>query len=160
MASKITRTDEQEPIRHQEKPEGASPASVPRAGQIAGQARGQLHDTTTQRAAAELTDEQQHILREAMSYCVRQFPTLWTTGGLPEECEGGHGSRQWIIRVYLRYPTGFEGYLGDLRYDGKQFTELTDRKVMHERAKQIEADPALQRQWNEYRASTLPPRKT
>ena len=63
-----------------------------------------------------------------------------------------------LAHVYLRYPTGHEGYLGDLLYNGKQFTELTDRETMRERAKQIEAEPALQREWDEYRAANLPAR--
>src|SRR5207244_4402658 len=78
----------------------------------------------------EPTEEEQYILRDAMCYCLHHFPMLWTTGGLPEERFGDDGARQWIIHVCLRYPTGHEGYLGDLLYDGKQFTELTDRESM------------------------------
>jgi hypothetical protein len=83
-------------------------------------------------------------------------PMLWTVAGIRED-QGADGSRRWIIAVHLRYPTGFEGYLGDLLYDGEQITELTDLELMRERAKQIAADPEGIRQWNEYRASTLPP---
>jgi hypothetical protein len=107
--------------------------------------------------AGELTHEQEHILREAMCYCLHHFPMLWTTGGVPEE-RRENGLRRWVVRIYLRYPTGHEGYLGDLLYDGKQFSEMTDRELMRERAREIEADPALQREWDEYRASTLPAR--
>ena len=106
-----------------------------------------------------LTKEQEHILEEAMTYCLQHFPMLWTTGGAPEERLQDDGSRCWVIRVYLRYPAGHEGYLGDLLYDGKTFTQLTDRDVMRQRAKEIAADPERMRQWNEYRASTLPPGK-
>jgi hypothetical protein len=73
------------------------------------------------------------------------------------EEKGSDGSRRWIIAVNLRYPTGFEGYLGDLVYDGAQITELTDLELMRERARQIAADPEGIRQWNEYRASALRP---
>jgi hypothetical protein len=101
-----------------------------------------------------LTKEQEHILEGAMTYCLHHFPMLWTTVGVPEERLQDDGSRHWIIHVYLRYPTGHAGYLGDLRYDGKTFTQLTDREVMRQRAKQIAADPERMRKWNEYRAST------
>jgi hypothetical protein len=112
-------------------------------------------EATKGKRPRQLTPQEQNILREAMCYCLHHFPMLWTTGGLPQECVADDGCRRWIIAVYLRYPTGHEGYLGDLRYDGKQFTEVTDRKVMEGRAKQIEADPARQREWDEYRASTV-----
>jgi hypothetical protein len=108
--------------------------------------------------AAEIFAEEEQILRQAAIYCLLTFPTLWTVGGIKEE-PGIDGSRKWIIAVHLRYPTGHEGYLGDLLYDGKKVTELTDREVMRQRAKEIAADPERIRQWNEYRASTLPPGK-
>jgi hypothetical protein len=116
--------------------------------------------TTAGRARRRaLTEEDENIISEAATYCLHHFPMLWTTGGLPEERVGEDGSRHWIIRVYLRYPTGFDGYLGDLLYDGKQFTELTDRELMRQRAKAIAADPEGIRQWNELRASTPRPGK-
>jgi len=86
-------------------------------------------------------------------------PMLWTVAGIKEE-RGGDGSLRWIIAVHLRYPTGFEGYLGDLLYDGAKITELTDPELMRERATKIAADPEGIRQWNEHRASTLRPRET
>lgn len=64
------------------------------------------------------------------------------------------GIRVWIITVTLRYTTGFEGYVGDLLYDGENFTFLTEQSVMDERVRRISADPEGIRQWNEYRAST------
>jgi hypothetical protein len=51
--------------------------------------------------------------------------------------------------VNLRYPAGFEGYLGDLLYDGTRFTELTDLELMKQRGRQIAADPEGRRQWDE-----------
>jgi hypothetical protein len=65
----------------------------------------------------------------------------------------------WIITVTLRYTTGFEGYVGDLLYDGEKFTMLTEKSVIDERVAKIAADPEGIRQWNEYRASTLRPGK-
>src|ERR1700722_6014041 len=97
----------------------------------------------------ELTAEEENIIQEAACYCLHHFPMLWTTGGLPEERLANDHSRQLTIRVFLRCPTGHEGYLGELLYDGKNFTELTDRKIMRERAKTVAADPERARQWNE-----------
>jgi hypothetical protein len=110
------------------------------------------------RKAAEIFAEEEQILRQAAIYCLFHFPMLWTVGGIKED-RGTDGSRKWIIAVHLRYPTGHEGYVGDLLYDGKTITELTDREVMRQRSKEIAADPGRMRKWNEYRASTIPPGK-
>jgi hypothetical protein len=106
----------------------------------------------------QIDEEEERICRTAAIYCLRTFPMLWTVGGIKEE-KGEDGSRRWIIAVYLRYPTGHEGYVGDLLYDGERITELTSREVMKERSRKIAADPERLRQWNEYRASTLPARE-
>lgn len=76
---------------------------------------------------------------------------LWTVAGIREE-RIDDGKKHWIIAVHLRYPTGFEGYLGDLCYDGEGFSDLTDERTMCQRAAQIAADPEGIRHWNEYRA--------
>lgn len=120
--------------------------------------RAKVASTSNRRTTQSFNQEAEEILRKAATYCVLTFPTLWTVGGI-KELKTKNGSRQWIIAVYLRYPTGHEGYLGDLLFDGEQFRQLTDRDVMRERARQIEADPALKREWNEYRASTISARK-
>jgi hypothetical protein len=57
----------------------------------------------------------------------------------------------WIISVALRYPTGHEGYVGDLLYDGDLFTFLTPQSIVDERVRLIDADPENNRKWNEYR---------
>jgi hypothetical protein len=105
-----------------------------------------------------LNQEEEEILRRAQIYLLFEVkrPMLWTVAGIREE-KGDDGSRRWIIAVNLRYPTGFEGYLGDLLFDGTRITELTDLEVMRQRAREIADDPEGIRQWNEYRASTLPP---
>ena len=110
--------------------------------------------------APKLNEEEEQILREAQIYMLFEAkrPMLWTVAGIRDE-KAADGSPRWIIAVNLRYPTGFEGYLGDLIYDGARITELTDLELMRERARQIAADPEGVRQWNEYRASTLPPGK-
>src|SRR5205823_1134403 len=108
------------------------------------------------RPRPDAVDEEEKILQRAQRYLLFEAkrPMLWTVAGIREE-KGADGSRRWIIAVHLRYPTGFEGYLGDLLYNGGQITELTDLELMRERARQIAADPEGVRQWNEYRASTL-----
>jgi hypothetical protein len=80
---------------------------------------------------------------------------LWTVAGIREE-KAPDGSRRWIIAVNLRYPTGHEGYLGDLLYDGTKITELTDLEVMRQRAIQIADDAERQRKWNASLASAGP----
>jgi hypothetical protein len=108
----------------------------------------------------EINAEEEQILQKAQAYLLFEAkrPMLWTVAGIRTE-KGHDGSRRWIIPVHLRYPTGFEGYLGDLLYDGATITQLTDLELMRERARQIAADPDGVRQWNEYRASTFPPGK-
>jgi hypothetical protein len=105
----------------------------------------------------EIIDEEEEILRAATIHLIRKHGGLLVATGLREE--HGNGSRQWIITVTLRYPTGHEGYIGDLLYDGRTFSFLTSDDVIVERARQIEADPALQREWDAFRTSTLPARK-
>lgn len=94
-----------------------------------------------------LTTEQERIIQEAAGYCLRNYPMLWTTGGVPQVRHAQNGSRQWLIHVFLRYPTGQECYLGDLLYDGKKFLELTARQIMRERAKEF-ADSQRARKGN------------
>ncbi len=65
---------------------------------------------------------------------------FWNVAAIREE-KGKDGSRRWVIAVYLRAPSGHEGYLGDLLFDGTRFTELTDVELMRERVRQIAADP-------------------
>src|SRR5205814_6154192 len=83
----------------------------------------------------EINEEEEQILQKAQISLLFEAkrPMLWTVAGIREE-KGDDGSRRWIIAVHLRYPTGFEGYLGDLLYDGEKITELTDLELMRERA--------------------------
>jgi hypothetical protein len=103
----------------------------------------------------EITDQERQILQEALKYLVFKHGHLLVPTGIREE--RGQGDRRWIITVSLRYPTGFEGEIGDLLYDGREFTFLTPPEVRKDRARKIAEDPEGVRQWNEYRASTLPP---
>jgi hypothetical protein len=106
----------------------------------------------------KINEEEEEILKKAQIYLLFEAkrPMLWTVADIREE-KGDDGSRRWVIAVNLRYPTGHEGYLGDLLYDGVRITELTDLELMRERARQIGAHPERDRKWHEYRASTLPP---
>ncbi len=61
----------------------------------------------------------------------------------------------WILTVTLRYPTGHEGYVGDLLYDGETFTFLTEQSAMGERVRRIASDPERDRKWNGLQASAL-----
>ena len=121
-----------------------------------GQARGKAAESKRRKRKPEINPEEEEILKRAQIYMLFEAgrPMFWTVAGIREE-KADDGSRRWIIAVNLRYPTGFEGYLGDLLYDGTRFTELTDLEVMRERGRQIAADPEGIRQWNEYRAATL-----
>jgi hypothetical protein len=123
-----------------------------------GQARPKAAESKRRKRKPEINQEEEDILKRAQIYLLFEAgrPMLWTVAGIREE-RGEDGSRRWIIAVNLRYPTGFEGYLGDLLYDGTRFTDLTDLELMRERGRQIAADPERDRMWNELRASTVPP---
>jgi hypothetical protein len=122
-----------------------------------GQARARAAGSKRRKKKPDINQEEEEILKRAQIYMLFEAgrPMFWTVAGIRGE-KGDDGSRRWIIAVNLRYPTGFEGYLGDLLYDGPRFTELTDLEVMRGRGRQIAADPERLRQWNEYRAATLP----
>ena len=104
---------------------------------LAGAAR-----TTTKRKKPEINQEEEEILRKAQIYLLFEAkrPMFWNVADIREE-KGEGGSRRWIIAVHLRAPSGHEGYLGDLLYNGERFTELTDVELMRERVRQIAADP-------------------
>lgn len=101
-------------------------------------------------------NEEEEACWIAAVYCVRMFPMLLTVGG-SRELPSFNGQRRWIIAVHLRYPTGFEGYVGDLLCEGVRITELTEREEMDQRSREIDADPERERQWNEYVATHFPP---
>jgi hypothetical protein len=96
----------------------------------------------------------ERILRDATQHLVFKHGMFLVATGLRETRI--KGLRVWIITVSLRYTTGHEGYIGELLFDGEEFSFLTPPEVRKERARQIAADPERTRKWNEYRASTLP----
>jgi len=107
----------------------------------------------TNRQRKPKINQKERILREATIHLIRKHGGLLVATDLREEPI--EGSRTWIITITLRCPTGHEGYVGDLLYDGRSFALLTQESVMDQRVRQIEADPEGIRRWNEYRASTV-----
>ncbi len=99
----------------------------------------------------EINPEEEEILKKAQIYLLfeAERPMLWTVAGFarrrPRTARDGGSSPSTSAT-----PPGFEGYLGDLLYDGTRFTELTDLELMQERGRQIAADPEGRRQWDEY----------
>ncbi len=106
----------------------------------------------------QINEKEEEILRAATLELITKHGGHFVATGLRETTI--KEIRVWIITVTLRYAAGFEGYVGDLLYDGEKFTFLTEQSAIDERVRQIAADPEGMRQWNEYRASTLRPRKT
>ncbi len=105
----------------------------------------------------EFNQQEEEILRAATIELMTRHGGHFVATGLRETMIKGF--RVWIITVTLRYDKGDEGYIGDLLYDGENFTFLTEQSVMDERARKIADDPEGIRKWNEYRASTLRTRK-
>jgi len=104
--------------------------------------------------ATKAVDREEKILREATKHLVYEHGMFLVATGLRETRV--KGLRVWIITVTLRYTTAHEGYIGDLLYDGENFTFLTPTEVRKDRARQIAADPERLRKGNEYGASTRP----
>jgi hypothetical protein len=103
----------------------------------------------------EATERVEQVLRAATLHLVQKHGMFLVATGARELWIKGF--RAWIITVTLRYAAGHEGYIGDLLYDGEQFSFLTEQSNMDERAQRIAGDPEGLRRWNEYRASTLHP---
>jgi hypothetical protein len=116
--------------------------------------RSKLTTATKRRKNAEAIDAQQEqIYRAAIKYLLLRHGGLLVPTAHREIRVRGYPV--WILTVTLRYPTGHEGYVGDLLYDGENFTFLTEQSVMDERVRRIAADPERDRAWNELRASAL-----
>jgi hypothetical protein len=109
------------------------------------------------RRQSEDLHKEERILREATKDLVFQHGMFLVATGV--RAARVKGFRIWIITVTLRYDAGDETYIGDLLYDGENFTFLTEQSVTAERARKLADDPERIRKWNEYRASTLRPGK-
>ena len=85
-----------------------------------------------------LSPEQERIWEQAAAFCVRRLPTLWTAGEPRREPEP---PGRWIVPIVLRYPDGHEGVLGEMAFDEQRrdFTLLTERAVLSERAREVAA---------------------
>jgi hypothetical protein len=105
------------------------------------QMRTEAAQATRRQKSRELDEEHEQILKKAQIYLLFEAkrPMFWNVADI-REGKGEGGSRRWIIAVHLRAPSGHQGYLGDLLYDGERFTELTDVELMRRRVQQITAD--------------------
>ncbi len=83
------------------------------------------------RPKREVLDKEERIFQKATLHLITKHGGLLVATDLRETRI--RGFRVWIITVTLRYPTGHEGYVGDLLYDGKDFTFLTEKSIMDER---------------------------
>ena len=85
-----------------------------------------------------ITSDQERIWEQAAAFCVRRLPTLWTAG---EPRCNPEAPGTWIVPIVLRYPEGHEGVLGEMAFDEQRqdFTLLTERAVLSERAREIAA---------------------
>jgi hypothetical protein len=108
--------------------------------------------------APQLDEQEEQILREAIKYLLFNHGHLLVPARI--RADGQCGARRWVNTVHLRYPTGFEGEIGELLYDGAEFTFLTPSEVRRQRAQKIADDAEGIRQWNELQASALPPGET
>jgi hypothetical protein len=107
--------------------------------------------------SSEIDDEEEKILREATQHLIRRHGGLFVATWIRKEV--GEATPRWIITVTLRYPTGHEGDVGELLYDGHAFTFLTDPSLIDDRVRRIAADSEHMHKWNAYRVSTLPARE-
>jgi hypothetical protein len=108
---------------------------------------------TTSRGAKPEVIEEEKALQAATLYLIQKHGMFLVATGVRTVFINRFPVR--IITVMLRYPTGHEGYVGDLLHDGEEFTFLTERSVMEERVRRIAEDPVRLRKWNEYQSSTL-----
>ena len=96
---------------------------------------------TRRKQKPERIDPEEEILRAATLHLITKHGMFLVATGVREASV--KGIKIWIITVSLRYTTGHEGYIGDLLYDGEEFTFLTPPDIRKERARQIAADPEL-----------------
>jgi hypothetical protein len=109
--------------------------------------RGKVSAGPKRRRKPEVSDEEEQILREATKHLVFEHGMFLVATGIREMRIKGF--RVWILTVTLRYAAGDEGYIGDLLFDGDDFTFLTEQSVMDARAQRIADDPERIRRWNE-----------
>jgi hypothetical protein len=104
------------------------------------------HQPAGKKPGSRKTKQEEEILRQATLELISKHGGHFVATGLRET-----RIREipvWIITVTLRYMTGFAGYIGDLLYDGVEFTFLTEQSIIDERVRQIAADPERIRHWH------------
>src|SRR5207244_9577690 len=81
-----------------------------------------------------LSQKQKQLWENAIVFCVRNLPTLWTADEPRRETTG-----RWIVPIVLCYPDGFEGKLGEMAWDElrQDFTLLTDKASLAECARMV-----------------------
>src|SRR6202035_3518904 len=108
---------------------------------------------TKRRRKSDFPDWEERILRAATIHLITKHGMFLVATRVREARIKRF--RIWLITVTLRYTTGHEGYVGDLLYDGKDFTFLTEQSVMDERVRKIAEDPERMRKWNEHQTPPL-----
>lgn len=103
------------------------------------------------RKSSEPDPEEERLYLAATMHLIRHVGMFLVATGLREEVVDG--AKRWIFEVSLRYPTGHDGFVGEMLYDGTTFTILTDRAVWKERIRQIAEDPERKRKWDEFQAA-------
>ncbi len=125
--------------------------------QVTKQTRKKTRKAIQRKHKQEINEREEEILRAATLHLITHHGMFLVATGLHEARV--RALPVWIITVTLRFDAGNEGYIGDLLYDGEEFTFLTPPEIRKERAKQIADDPEAIRKWNEYRDSALRPGK-
>jgi len=109
------------------------------------------------RAKVPEVSEEEQILRAATRFLLQKHGMFLIATGTRETRIKGF--RVWVITVTLRYTTGHEGYVGDLLYDGEEFTFLTEPALMDERIRKVAENPERLQKWNECRSAPSHPGK-
>jgi len=109
--------------------------------------------TTGRKHQPKINVEEEKVLQAATIHLIRKHGMFLVATCVREARVKGF--QVWISTVTLRFATGDEAYIGDLLYDGEDFTFLTEQAVMDERARKLADDPERIRKWHEYRASIL-----
>ena len=130
---------------------------IPMARKLKKQVQARVSATLRRRKKPELNAEEEALFRAATLHLITHHGMFLVATDVREARVKGF--RVWIFTVILRYDKGDEGYVGDLLYDGDEFTFLTEQSIMDERIRKIAENPERLRKWNEYRASTLHPGK-
>lgn len=112
--------------------------------------RAKTHKPNRRKPVPKRDEKEEALFRGAIGYCISKVGGLCVPSAVREIRV--RGLPAWIFTIVIRYPVGPEGYIGDLLYDGEDFTMLTEESVINERVEQIANDPERKRLWDEFRA--------